>query len=232
MSDKKPEGGEEAKHAEGKSAEAHAAGGGGGGGIKSFLPLIIMVVLMPALAFTTTQFLIIPKVVQARGDTTAHGEDAGHGEEAAEGNGEKSDSHGEKKADSHGGKAEEKGHGEKKADGHGKDAGKEAKGGGGKKKQSIPITKVIVNVAGSQGARYLMTSFTLAGTNPDFKTVIEDNKDQLLDLANSALASKTINDLEKPGARNQIRAELISIFNNALGGGMVQEIYFTEFAVQ
>jgi flagellar basal body-associated protein FliL len=193
-----------------------------------------MVVLMPALAFTTTQFLIIPKVVQARGDSSAHGEDGAHEEEAAEG-------HGEKKEEGHGAKTEEKGHGEKKPEAHGKDAGKDSGkdakgghggGGGGKKKQSVPITKVIVNVAGSQGARYLMTSFTLAGVNPDFKTVIEDNKDQLLDLANTALASKTINDLEKPGARNQIRAELISIFNNALGGGMVQEIYFTEFAVQ
>ncbi len=228
MSDKKPEGGEEAKHAEGKAPEAHAEGGGGGGGVKAFLPLIIMVVLMPALAFTTTQFLIIPKVVQARGDAAPHGEDAAHEAEAG-GHGEKAEAHGEKKDD---------GHGAKKDDGHGKDAGKDAKGGhgggggGGKKKQSVPITKVIVNVAGSQGARYLMTSFTLAGTNPEFKTVIEDNKDQLLDLANTALASKTINDLEKPGARNQIRAELISIFNNALGGGMVQEIYFTEFAVQ
>lgn len=235
MSDKKPEGGEEAKHAEGKAAEAHAEGGGGGGGIKAFLPLIIMVVLMPALAFTTTQFLIIPKVVQARGDAAAHGDEEGHGEEAAAGG------HGEKaeKSEGHGAKPEEKG--KEESGGHGKEAKpKEAKdakgghggGGGGKKKQSVPITKVIVNVAGSQGGRYLMTSFTLAGTNPEFKTVIEDNKDQLLDLANTALASKTINDLEKPGARNQIRAELISIFNNALGGGMVQEIYFTEFAVQ
>ena len=77
-----------------------------------------------------------------------------------------------------------------------------------------------------------MTSFTLAGTHNDFKTIVEDNKDQLLDLANTAMASKTISDLEKPGARNQLRAELISIFNNALGGGLVQEIYFTEFAVQ
>ena len=65
-----------------------------------------------------------------------------------------------------------------------------------------------------------------------FKTLIEENNDQLLDLANTAMASKTISDLEKPGSRNQIRAELISIFNNALGGNLVQEIYFTEFAVQ
>ena len=126
---------------------------------------------------------------------------------------------------------DDKGH-EKEPGDHAKP--KETKDGknSGKKKQNVPITKVIVNVAGSMGARYLMTSFTLVGTQADFKTVIEENKDQLLDLANTAMASKTISDLEKPGARNQLRAELLSVFNNALGNGLVQEIYFTEFAVQ
>ena len=221
MSDKKAEGAAEgeAKHAGGKEEAGH--GGGGGGGIKAFLPLIIMVVLMPVLAFTTTKFLILPKIVQARGDV-AHEEGGEHGETAEAAGG------------GHGTKEEggDKGHGKEPA----KDAGKEkehgGKSAGGKKKQSVPIAKVIVNVAGSMGSRYLMTSFTVVGSHNDFKTTIEDNKDQLLDLANSAMASKTINDLEKPGARNQLRAELMSIFNNALGSGLVQEIYFTEFAVQ
>ena len=168
---------------------------------------------MPALAFATTKFLILPKIVQAR---EAGAEEGGH-EQAKE-----SDSGHE------GGKdAKEKEHGKPKEpakDSHGKPSGK--------KKQNVPISKVIVNVAGSMGTRYLMTSFTLVGTVNDFKTIIEDNKDQLLDLANTAMASKTISDLEKPGARNQIRSELISVFNNALGGSVVQEIYFTEFAVQ
>ena len=101
-----------------------------------------------------------------------------------------------------------------------------------KKKQSFSISKVIVNVAGSMGTRYLMTSFTLVGTANDFKATIEENKDQILDLANTAMASKTISDLEKPGARNQLRSELMAIINNTLGGSLVQEIYFTEFAVQ
>jgi flagellar basal body-associated protein FliL len=169
------------------------------------------------LAFTTTQFLILPKVIQARGDA-AHGEEE-HGEEA-------------EAAGGHGAKEEggDKGHGKAEKP---KDGGKgHGAAGVGKKKQTVQITKIIVNVSGTQGSRYLMTSFTLAGTHNDFKTIVEENKDQLLDLANTAMASKTISDLEKPGARNQLRAELISIFNNALGGGLVQEIYFTEFAVQ
>ena len=80
--------------------------------------------------------------------------------------------------------------------------------------------------------RYLLTSFTLVGGDPEFKGKIEQNKDRLMDLAMSTLSTKTIADLEKPGARNMIRSELISAFNGALGQGYVQEIYFTEFAIQ
>ena len=96
----------------------------------------------------------------------------------------------------------------------------------------VPLSKMLVNVAGTMGTRYLMTSVTLVGNTADFKTKIEENKDQLMDLATGALSSKTISDLEKPGARNVIRAELMTVFNNALGGSVVQEIYITELAIQ
>ena len=43
---------------------------------------------------------------------------------------------------------------------------------------------------------------------------------------------KTIASLEKPGARNQLRGELIAGFNTLLGNAAVQELYFTEFAIQ
>lgn len=201
MSDKKPE----AAKAEGAPATEEARGGGG---FQAWLPLILSLVLMPVLAFATTKFLIIPKVVQARG--AGHDAEEGH-DEAGHGATKNDDDHGAK---------------------GGSDGKESGRGQGASKKQTVPISKVIVNVAGSMGSRYLMTSFTLSGTHKEFKTVIEENKDQLLDLANTAMASKTISDLEKPGARNQLRAELISIFNNALGGTLVQEIYFTEFAVQ
>ena len=78
----------------------------------------------------------------------------------------------------------------------------------------------------------VLASFTLAGSSSDFKAKIEENNDQLRDLASSTLGSKTIADLEKPEARNLIRAELLSQFNAALGGTPVQDIYITEFAIQ
>ncbi len=106
--------------------------------------------------------------------------------------------------------------------------GKEA----GKPKTKVPLSKVIVNVSGSLGTRMLLASFTLAGNSSDLKTKIEENNDQLRDLAATTLGSKTIADLEKPEARNLIRAELLSQFNSVLGGNAVQEIYITEFAIQ
>jgi flagellar FliL protein len=99
-------------------------------------------------------------------------------------------------------------------------------------KYTVPLSKILVNVAGTMGTRYLMTSVTLVGSDPSLKEKIELNKDQLLDLATGTLSTKTIADLEKPDTRNVIRAELLEVFNNALGGPFVKEIYITELAVQ
>lgn len=202
MSDKKAEGGKPEGEAK---APAGEAGHGGSGGAKAWLPLMATIVIMPVLAFLTTKFLVLPKVVQARSAVETASHQSGGGSRPDEG---------------------------KEPADHGKPKEPKESKGAAKKKQTVAITKVIVNVAGTMGARYLMASFTLAGTQADFKTIIEENRDQLLDLANTAMASKTITELEKPGARNQLRAELMSIFNNVVGSGVIQEIYFTEFAVQ
>jgi flagellar FliL protein len=94
------------------------------------------------------------------------------------------------------------------------------------------MSKILVNVAGTMGTRYLMTSITLVGVNEGIRAKFEENKDQLMDLATSTLSTKTISDLEKPGARNVIRSELITVFNDALGGPYITEIYITEMAIQ
>jgi flagellar FliL protein len=99
-------------------------------------------------------------------------------------------------------------------------------------KVTVQLNKILVNVAGTMGTRYLMTSLTLVGTDPTVKEKIEQNQAQLLDLATGTLCTKTISDMEKPGARNVIRAELLTIFNNALGGPIIKEIYITEMAIQ
>ena len=90
----------------------------------------------------------------------------------------------------------------------------------------------MVNVSGSLGSRLLLASLTLTGSASDFKARIEDNTDQLRDIASGTLSGKTIVDLEKPEARNLLRAELLSQFSSILGNGFVQDIYITELAIQ
>ena len=112
--------------------------------------------------------------------------------------------------------------------------GKKAEGehGGGAKQVTVPLKKVLVNVAGTQGTRYLLANITVVGGNEEFRSAVNEHLDQLVDLASGLLAAKTINDLEKPGSRNEIRAELMTAFNHALTESPIQELYFTDFAIQ
>jgi flagellar FliL protein len=216
-----------------KPAEAQAPAGGGA---KAMLPLIVNLVLMPAIAFAMTQFVILPKLNskaagEAHGDAAATEAEAGAAAEHGDAKADKA--HGETKAEkAHGEEAKaDKGHGDAKGEkgekGH--DGAKPAKGG----KILAPLSsKLIVNVAGTMGTRYLVAGITLVGTKPNLKELVEANDSQLRDVASAALASKSIVDLERPGARNIIRGELVSVFNSVLGENVVQEIYLTEFAVQ
>jgi flagellar FliL protein len=193
-----------------KSAEGAKKEEPKGGGIKAMLPLILTVILMPVMAFVMTNFILLPKIQKAIvASASTIGEDSEHSDEETE-------------ADSHE-PAAEGGHGEAAGE-----APKPAKGA----KATYQLPKLIVNVRGTMGTRFLMASFTLVGKGSEFITMCENNDAQLRDVAMGVLAGKTIQDLEKPESRNMIRTEMISTFNTALGKPAVNEIYITEFAIQ
>jgi flagellar FliL protein len=154
-------------------------------GFKAWLPLIITVTAMPALAYAMTNFVLLPKLQRGLGIAPLPVHAAGN-----------------------------------------------AKKTGSEKKESYSINKLLVNVAGTMGSRYLQVSLSLEGTDPDFKTKIQEAEPKLKDMACGTLVTKTLADLEKPGVRNLIRTELITGFNALLGDAVVQEIYFTDFAIQ
>ena len=82
------------------------------------------------------------------------------------------------------------------------------------------------------GTRYLKTSFTTLSENPDLKKLIDENKKQLLDVALTVLGTRSMADLEQPGAKNVVRNDLMANFNQALKSDLVSQIYFSEFVVQ
>jgi flagellar FliL protein len=162
-------------------------------GPNPWIPLIANLVLMPAIAYALTTFVLLPKLHGSKAEPAAEA----HGTEEAHG------------------------------------AAAPAKSPHGKNRFSAPLSsKILVNVAGTAGTRYLVASMTLVGRTADFKDSVDRNDPQLRDTASSILASKTLNDVDKPGMRNVIRAELISAFNDILGKESVTDLYLTEFAIQ
>lgn len=178
------------------------------GGLQAWLPLIIMIVAMPLLAYATTTFLILPKLHPSAG-----GEPATAGHETAPAAAKKTQKPASTSS-AHGAPA----------------AGKEGLSKTAANKVSFP--KILVNVKGTMATRYLMASLTLVAADGDAKGRIEENRDLVQDLASSTLEGKTLADLEKPDWRNRLRSELTTVFNDALGQGTVQEIFIPEIAVQ
>lgn len=201
----------EAKPAEGTEKKEGAApvAAAGGGGIKAFLPLILNIVLMPVIAWVMTTKFLAPSLRQAMGPAKAESASeagaAAHEEEPA--------------------KAEESGHGAKEE--KGKDEGGHGKAGG----SSVVMSKLIVNVAGTLGTRYIVATLSITGS-PTLKDKFEKNEPKLRDAACSAMSTKSISEMEKPSFRNTLRAELVSLFNGIMGKGTVSEIYLTDFAIQ
>jgi flagellar FliL protein len=104
---------------------------------------------------------------------------------------------------------------------------------GAKTKVVVPLSqKIVVNIKDTLGSRYLMAQMSLVGKGENFKNLVEKNDPQLRDAAGTMLSAKTIADLDKQGARNIIKAELLSTFNTVLGDNAVLEIYLTDFAIQ
>lgn len=97
----------------------------------------------------------------------------------------------------------------------------------------VPLSaKVISNIQGTQGTRYLLAAITLEGNGAGFKDIVDKSDAELRDAANSVLTGKSIADIDKPGAKNQIRAELLTVFNGVVGPGIIKQVFLTEFAMQ
>jgi flagellar FliL protein len=168
------------------------------------MPVIAVVVLVPALCYAVMDFVIIPKIKTSLGapaTADAHGAK------------KKSDPHA-KKSDAHG----------KKSDGHGAvDAPAEG---------VAPFGSIIVNLAGSNNSRLLKATFSVKSEDPNIADIIKENLPSLRDAANTIMSSQTINSQDIASGRELIRKSLISQFNRLLGGEVIDQVYFDEFVVQ
>ena len=183
------------------------------GGIKSMLPLILNIVLLPVIAFAMTQYVLLPRLNQsvvAPGATQGdHGDEASH-DDASQGSHDTGHS-APAKSDSHG--SDSKGHGASTDATHMLDA-------------------VTVNVAGTMGSRLLMAKIGIRGNNPKLEDIVKTRGPDLRDAASSLLCTKTLMDIERQGFRITIKAEFKNAFLRVLGPGVFTEVVVPDLAVQ
>ena len=127
------------------------------------------------------------------------------------------------------------GAGDEEAGGHG---AKPSKKDHAKKKEThglgalVPIESVIVNVAETQGRRFLKASLTL---EVEGESAMEEATSRLPVLRGAVidvLASKNLDQLVAPDARTQIRGEILETLNHSTAGTEFTDLFFTEFIVQ
>lgn len=188
----------EAAAAANEAPAAPAAKGGKGG----MLPLILAVLLAPAITWAIAQFVLIPQLKhELAGGAAAPAAEAGAAESGHEG-----------------GKEAAKGEG--------------GKGGSASTQNGYTFENVVVNLAGSMGTRYLKTTFLVTGADAGLKSEFDSHHAEVLDVTLNVLSSLTLADLEEAGARNIIREKLIQAYNRVFGRKVAEQVFFSDFVVQ
>lgn len=97
----------------------------------------------------------------------------------------------------------------------------------------ISLDAVVVNIAQTEGRRYLKASIQLEVPEEE-KVVkeVEGRRAQVLDLLVATLAKKSLPDLTSPDALDRLRSELHARISQELGRDRVRRIFITEFVVQ
>ena len=97
---------------------------------------------------------------------------------------------------------------------------------------SHSLGSVVVNVAETEGRRYLKASVEVEPGDPKAVREIERRRSQLVDITIGLLSSKGLTDVTTAEGRDRIKKELMERMNAELGDQKIAKIYFVEFVVQ
>jgi flagellar FliL protein len=94
------------------------------------------------------------------------------------------------------------------------------------------IKDVIINPAGTNGTRFLLTTVGIEVSTPEAQQELEKKEVQVRDLLNSILTSKGLNDLVSIDQREVLRGEISKKVGELLKSGKLRNVYFSKFIIQ
>ncbi|MBT5968064.1 MAG: hypothetical protein HOG61_01680 [Nitrospina sp.] len=90
----------------------------------------------------------------------------------------------------------------------------------------------VVNLAGSEGKRFLKGTATLELSSPEVNPEFEENLQKITDSILVLLSSKSFEDVYSVQGKFKLKDEITTRVNRFLVVGHVKDAYFTEFIVQ
>ncbi len=94
------------------------------------------------------------------------------------------------------------------------------------------VEDVIINPAGTSGARFLNSTIALEYTAPELEQELTEKEVQIRDVLINVLASKTIPELDGPEDREALKQEILEKCNAILKNGKIKRVYFSNFIMQ
>jgi len=98
--------------------------------------------------------------------------------------------------------------------------------------QVFVVNDLIVNPAGTNGTRFLLTTIGVEVSTPEAKAELEKKELQVRDILNSILTSKGLDSLVDIRRRESLRREIFESVRKLLTTGKTEQVYFSKFIVQ
>ena len=96
----------------------------------------------------------------------------------------------------------------------------------------FPLDPFVVNLAGSQGKRFLKVTVSLELSAPEVHAEIKENLQKITDSILVLLSSKNFEDVYSVQGKFKLKDEITTRVNRFLVLGHIREAYFTEFIIQ
>jgi flagellar protein FliL len=109
-------------------------------------------------------------------------------------------------------------------------AGGESEGGGARK--MVELSNIIVNPAGSQGTRFLMTSVAISVTTDEAQKLLSERQVELRDRITSILETQTMAQLTAPGARDTLKVRIAGEVSGIVGPKVPLKVFLPQFVIQ
>lgn len=96
----------------------------------------------------------------------------------------------------------------------------------------LPLDPFIINIAETNGERYLKIVIQLEISDPAVGAEIEQLKPRIRDSILDLLTPKTYKELTDLSGKQRLREDVAGRINNILQRGKVTKVYFTDFVIQ